>query len=77
MEVVPSVTFVVSSDVATTLFSNDLIERMRDRFLMEEVPPLIAGFKIEAFNNDSTTMVIKVNDIYDGTETSINKGLVK
>ena len=36
------------------------------------ISPLIAGFKIEAFNNDSTMIVVKVNDIYDGTETSIN-----
>ena len=36
------------------------------------ISPLIAGFKVEAYNNDSTAMVIKVNDIYDGTETSIN-----
>lgn len=36
------------------------------------ISPLIAGFKIEAYNNDSTAVVIKVNDIYDGTETSIN-----
>ena len=36
------------------------------------ISPLIAGFKIEAYNNDSTSMLIKVNDIYDGTETSIN-----
>lgn len=36
------------------------------------ISPLIAGFKIEAYNNDSTSVVIKVNDIYDGTETSIN-----
>lgn len=36
------------------------------------ISPLIAGFKVEAYNNDSTTAVIKVNDIYDGTETSIN-----
>jgi hypothetical protein len=33
---------------------------------------LIAAFKIEAINADSTALVIKVNDIYDGTETSIN-----
>ena len=43
-------------------------QSVRDNY----ISPLIAGFKIEAFNNDSTTMVIKVNDIYDGTETSIN-----
>ena len=36
-------------------------QSVRDNY----ISPLIAGFKIEAFNNDSTTMVIKVNDIYD------------
>ena len=36
------------------------------------ISPLIASFKIEAYNNDSTGVVIKVNDIYNGTETSIN-----
>lgn len=36
------------------------------------ISPLIAGFKIEAYNSDSTSVIIKVNDIYDGTETSIN-----
>ncbi len=36
------------------------------------ISPLIASFKIEAINADSTALVIKVNDIYDGTETSIN-----
>lgn len=36
------------------------------------ISPLIAGFKIEAFNADSTTIVVKVNDIYNGSETSIN-----
>lgn len=34
--------------------------------------PLIAGFKVEAYNTDSTSVLIKVNEIYDGTETSIN-----
>ena len=43
-------------------------QSVRDNY----ISPLIAGFKIVAFNNDSTTMVIKVIDIYDGTETSIN-----
>ena len=43
-------------------------QSVRDNY----ISPLIAGFKIEAFNNDSTMMVVKVNDIYDGTETSIN-----
>lgn len=41
---------------------------VRDNF----ISPLIAAFKIEAINSDSTTLVIKINDIYDGTETSIN-----
>ena len=36
------------------------------------ISPLITSFKVEAYNNDSTTAVIKVNDIYDGTSTSIN-----
>ena len=36
------------------------------------ISPLIAAFKIEALNADSTSIVFKVNDIYDGTETSIN-----
>lgn len=36
------------------------------------ISPLIAGFKIEAYNKDSTSVVVKVNEVYDGTETSIN-----
>ena len=36
------------------------------------ISPLIAGFKVEAVNADSTSVIFKVNDIYDGTETSIN-----
>ena len=47
-------------------------DAIRQSVLDNYISPLIAGFKIEAFNNDSTTMVIKVNEIYDGTETSIN-----
>ena len=39
--VVPSVTLVVSSEVATTLFEKDLMDRIRDKFLMAEVPRLI------------------------------------
>lgn len=34
--------------------------------------PIIASFKIETFNNDSSAVVVKVNDIYDGTKTSFN-----
>ena len=36
------------------------------------ISPLMASFNVEGFNNDSTTVLIKVNSIYDGTETSIN-----
>lgn len=36
------------------------------------ISPLIADFKIETFNADSSSVVIKVNDIYNGTQTSIN-----
>ena len=36
------------------------------------ISPLIASFKQEAVNADSTAVVIKVNDIYNGTQTSIN-----
>ena len=45
-----------------------ITKSVRDNF----ISPLIASFKVEAYNNDSTSAVIKVNDIYDGTETSIN-----
>lgn len=49
--------------------SKDAIYRsVKDNF----ISPLIASFKIEAINNDSTTLTIKVNDIYNGSETSIN-----
>lgn len=36
------------------------------------ISPLIADFKVEACKSDSTTVLIQINDIYDGTETSIN-----
>ena len=45
-----------------------IFRSVKDNF----ISPLIAAFKIEAINQDSTALVIKVNDIYDGTETSIN-----
>ncbi len=45
-----------------------IFRSVKDNF----ISPLIAAFKIEAVNTDSTALVIKVNDIYDGTETSIN-----
>ena len=43
-------------------------QSVKDNF----ISPLIASFKIETVNADSTALVIKVNDIYNGTETSIN-----
>lgn len=36
------------------------------------ISPLIADFKVEACNADSTSVLIQINDIYDGSETSIN-----
>ncbi len=36
------------------------------------ISPIIASFKIEAYSNDSSSVIIKVNDIYDGTKTSFN-----
>ena len=36
------------------------------------ISPLIHSFKIEAFNKDSSAVLIKVNDIYNGSATSIN-----
>lgn len=49
--------------------SGDAIHRaVADNF----ISPIIATFKIEAFNNDSTTAVIEVTDLYNGKETSVN-----
>ena len=45
-----------------------IFRSVKDNF----ISPLIAAFKIEAVNQDSTALVVKINDIYDGTETSIN-----
>lgn len=36
------------------------------------ISPIIASFKIHSYNADSSAVVIKVNDIYDGTKTSFN-----
>lgn len=48
---------------------NDAITRsVRDNF----ISPLIADFKLEACNADSTSVIIQINDTYDGSETSIN-----
>lgn len=40
------------------------------------ISPIIATFKLQAYNNDSSAVVIKVNDIYDGTKTSFNNVFV-
>ena len=45
-----------------------IAQSVRDNF----ISPLIADFKIEAYNADSTSYIIKVNDIYNGEETSFN-----
>ena len=48
---------------------NDAITRsVRDNF----ISPHIADFKLEACNADSTAVIIQINDLYDGSETSIN-----
>lgn len=36
------------------------------------ISPFIAAFKIEAYSPDSTAVVIKVNDIFNGKNTSFN-----
>lgn len=36
------------------------------------ISPIIASFKIETYSPDSSAVLIKVNDIYDGTKSSFN-----
>lgn len=36
------------------------------------ISPIIASFKVEAHNSDSTALVIKVNDVYNGNSTAFN-----
>lgn len=36
------------------------------------ISSLIEGLSIEAFNADSTAYLVKINDLYNGTETSLN-----
>lgn len=36
------------------------------------ISPIIASFKIEAYNSDSTRVVIKVSDLFNGKETYFN-----
>lgn len=45
-----------------------IYQSVKDNF----ISPFIAAFKIEAVNADSTAVAIKINDIYNGTETSVN-----
>ena len=49
--------------------ADDAISRsVRENF----ISPLIASFKIEAQNSDSTSFIIKVNDMYTGAEKTFN-----
>ncbi len=43
-------------------------QSVRDNY----ISPLITSFNIDAYSDDATSIVVRVNDIYDGTETSIN-----
>lgn len=45
-----------------------IAQSVRDNY----ISPLIHSFKVETENDDSTAVVVKVNDIYNGTQTSIN-----
>lgn len=45
-----------------------LAQSVKDNY----ISPIIASFKIETLNPDSTSLVIKVNDVYDGSSTSFN-----
>ena len=36
------------------------------------ISPIIATFDVKTFNNDSTTAIIEVTDLYNGKETSVN-----
>lgn len=36
------------------------------------ISPLMGSLKIEAYNNDSTTYIVKVNDLYNGTSSVFN-----
>lgn len=36
------------------------------------ISSIIEGLKIEATSNDSTSYIVKINDLYNGTETSLN-----
>ena len=43
-------------------------QSVRDNY----ISPLITSFNIDAYNNNGSSVVIRVNDIYDGTDISIN-----
>lgn len=48
---------------------NDAIYKsVKDNF----ISPLIASLKVDAIKSDSTSLIVKVNDLFDGTETSLN-----
>ena len=40
------------------------------------ISPLIASVKVEGVSADSTRVLIKVNDLYNGSETSLNNVLI-
>lgn len=49
--------------------SGDIITRsVEDNY----ISPLIAALKVEAFGKDSVSVVVKVTDLYNGKETSLN-----
>lgn len=49
--------------------SSDAITRsIRDNY----ISPLIANLKIEAFSKDSASVIVKVTNLYNGKETSLN-----
>lgn len=48
---------------------NDLIRRsVMDNY----VSPLVYNFKVEAFSKDSSSVLIKVNDLYNGVNSTLN-----
>lgn len=49
--------------------NNDAIRRsVMDNYLS----PLVYNFKVEAFNKDSTSVLVKVNDLYNGANSTLN-----
>lgn len=57
-----------SRPLPTVAENASIAKSVRDNY----ISPLIQSFNVETQNADSTAVVIKVNDIYNGTQTSIN-----